>query len=96
VEGEEEKTEEEKEEDVEEEEHAQICSHIKYFSIHLFYIVMFCPVLSYVFSAVLNPYFGAGCAGSFTSCAFFFRICSTCREHFPVLSSFTTYYRVFN
>ena len=48
VEDEEEKTEEEKEEDVEEEEHAQICSHIKYFSIHLFYIVIFCHVLSYV------------------------------------------------
>jgi hypothetical protein len=24
------------------------------------------------------------------------RICSTCRKHFPVLSSFTTYYRVYN
>ena len=24
------------------------------------------------------------------------RICSTCRKHFPVLSSFTTYYRVCN
>jgi hypothetical protein len=24
------------------------------------------------------------------------RICSNCRKHFPVLSSFTTYYRVFN
>jgi hypothetical protein len=70
VEDEEEKT--EKEEDVEEEEHAQICSHIKYFSIHLFYIVMFCPVLSYVLMAVLNPYFRAGCAGSFTSC---FQMC---------------------
>ena len=48
VEGEEEKTEEEKEEDVEEEEHAQICSHIKYFSIHLFYIyVLSCLVLCF-------------------------------------------------
>ena len=89
MEDEEEKTEEEKEEDVEEEEHAQICSHIKYFSIHLFYIVMFCPVLSYVFSAVLNPYFGAGCAGSFTSCAFkcvkiFFWFTTLC--HYPYWS----------
>jgi hypothetical protein len=24
------------------------------------------------------------------------RICSTCRKHFPVLSSLTTYYRVCN
>jgi len=24
------------------------------------------------------------------------RICSTCRKHFPVLSSFITYHRVFN
>jgi hypothetical protein len=24
------------------------------------------------------------------------RICSTCRKHFPVLSSFMTYYRIFN
>ena len=24
------------------------------------------------------------------------RICSTCRKHFPVVSSFTTYYRVYN
>ena len=27
---------------------------------------------------------------------FWFRICSTCRKHFPVLSPFTTYYRVCN
>jgi NADH pyrophosphatase NudC (nudix superfamily) len=24
------------------------------------------------------------------------RICSTCRKHFPVLSSFMTYHRVYN